>query len=155
VLRQSVGGQDTWYLAGLGQQQGADWSFFTTDGLGSIRQSLSPVQGSVLVNTAISYDPFGQPYRIFGKSTTTLGFTGHQTDGNGLQDLGSRYYNPSSGTFLSRSTSEANGYSYAQANPANYSAPGGQTVGFGSTLEQATQGIAAQNNFYANQVAAR
>jgi RHS repeat-associated protein len=141
VLGESTQGQpDRTYLMGLnqiGQQDGntsgTGWSYFNSDGLGSVRQT---TDSTGTVNSAISYDPYGNTTRQFGSVTTSLGFTGQQTDSGGLVYLRARYYDPSSGTFLNRDpfggiTSRSmsrNGYSYAEGNPTTYSDPSGKFI---------------------------
>jgi RHS repeat-associated protein len=82
------------------------------------------------------YDPFGSVLMQAGNNPSGLGFTGEQTDPNGLQYLRARYMNPATGTFLSRDPVEGvmgrvasmNGYGYAEGNPAFYTDPSGQIV---------------------------
>ncbi|MCC6976670.1 MAG: RHS repeat-associated core domain-containing protein, partial [Anaerolineae bacterium] len=68
-------------------------------------------------------------------STTTLGFTGEQTDPNDLIYLWARYYHPKLGAFTSvdpvpgvGGSTGWNGYLYANANPANLTDPSGRCV---------------------------
>jgi TolB protein len=138
ALRETTGGQETWYLPGLdiiGQQRAGQWAYFGYDGLGSLRQ-VTDAGGAL--RYAANYDPFGTPFEQYGdRATTALGFTGEQTDPSGLVYLRARYYKPQLGAFLSRDPVEGtldrinsrNGYSYVEGNPVNYTDPGGRCVG--------------------------
>jgi RHS repeat-associated protein len=134
VLGEIRPGDDTYYLLGLdviGQQTGSQWSYFGYDGLGSVRQ-MTDMSGQ-LQYTA-SFDPYGNPFEMYAAASTALGFTGEQTDLNGLQYLRARYYNPALGAFLSRdpvqgvmgSALSFNPYLYVQGNPINYVDPTGE-----------------------------
>ncbi len=161
VLRATTPNQDTWFLSGfdmmgqqsqlLGQEQissGFDqWSFFGRDGLGSVRQVTTPflspehlVTGQLIVYPwsvipvaySTFYDPYGQNYRSVGTpDITSFGFTGQQSDSNGLLFMNSRYYNPQLGMLTSASqingNSVSNPYSYAQGDPVNMVMADGQT----------------------------
>jgi RHS repeat-associated protein len=139
VLRESTQGQQTWYLLGqdiIGQQRDDQWAYFGYDGLGSVRQILDATGA---VRAMVNYDPYGTPFERYGSPTSTsLGFTGEQTDPDGLVYLRARYYKPQLGAFLSRDPVEGvferinsrNGYSYTEGNPVNYSDPSGRCIGF-------------------------
>ncbi|MEP7287918.1 MAG: RHS repeat-associated core domain-containing protein [Chloroflexota bacterium] len=124
LLSESAGSSSTWYLNGLdvvAQQTGPTWSYFSQDGLGSVRQMLDPTQS---VTMSAEYDPYGVP---IASPTTTLGYTGAPTDQNSLVYLNARYLDPATGTFLSRDPFEGmadsvmsrNPYSYTGGNPVN------------------------------------
>ncbi len=73
---------------------------------------------------ALNYDPYGVPLQP--NTSTTLGFTGEQTDPLGLVNLRARTYNPRWGAFTSvdpvlgvGGSTGWNGYLYANGNPAN------------------------------------
>jgi RHS repeat-associated protein len=114
---------------GLLEQLGAAASFPLTDALGSVRSVVSPT-ASVL-GTA-SYDTFGSVRSQTGQSSI-FGFTGQQTDSTGLSFLRARYYNPTSGRFLSPDSVQPNApgsqgydlYSYVANNPTNAVDPTG------------------------------
>ncbi|MCC6232864.1 MAG: RHS repeat-associated core domain-containing protein [Chloroflexi bacterium] len=61
-----------------------------------------------------------------GSLANEFNFAGQQTDGTGLQYLRPRYYDPTTGVFLSREPMEqapgwmGNPFGYAGANPARY-----------------------------------
>ena len=103
------------------------------DGLGSVR--------SVADNTAMPqetrfYDPYGTLTQTSGTAQTAFGFTGEETDTNGLLNLRARSYNPAIGQFFSLDPLEGsaeepislNHYSYVQGNPVNFVDPTGQAV---------------------------
>jgi RHS repeat-associated protein len=71
--------------------------YFTSDGLGSVRQVVDNV-GEVLYNQG--FDPYGNPYLDTGDEKPSWGFTGEQTDSNGLIFLRARYYEPDNGRFF-------------------------------------------------------
>ena len=134
VLGEIRPGDDTYYLLGLdviGQQTGSQWSYFGYDGLGSVRQ-MTDLTGALTY--AASFAPYGSPFEQYAAASTTLGFTGEQTDLNGLLYLRARYYNPALGSFLSLdpvqgvmgSALSFNPYLYVQGNPTNYVDPTGQ-----------------------------
>ena len=91
------------------------------------------------LTTSTLYDPFGNPTTTTGTGTgpgtgIPLGYETHLTlPGTGLVDLGSRTYNPATGTFTSQDTVigdltapvTLNRYTYAFANPLNYTDPTG------------------------------
>lgn len=137
-LTQMIGktqpGSSNYYLLGLdviGQQQGANWSYFGYDGIGSVRQLTDP-----LTQSATAYGPYGNPLEQFGALPTNLGFTGEYTDPSGQLYLRARYANPSTGTFITRDHFEGvmnraisrNGYSYVEGNPVNYTGPSGKLL---------------------------
>jgi RHS repeat-associated protein len=133
VLSETTAGIETAYLNGIGQQKDGQWSYFTQDGLGSIRQLLTSTGD---VTYSATYDPYGRVLNdhTTGTNDSKLGFTGEQTDDNGLIYLRARYYSPEMNTFLSRDPVEGvadrfmsrNGYSYVEANPVNYTDPSGR-----------------------------
>jgi RHS repeat-associated protein len=85
---------------------------------------------------AASYDPYGNPLDQTSPTATNQGYTGQQTDSNGLIYLRARYYNPAMGTFLNRDpfggvmgrSGSLNGYSYVEGNPVNYRDPSGKCI---------------------------
>jgi RHS repeat-associated protein len=101
------------------------------DALGSVRGVLSS-SGSLTAST--SYDAWGNPETTGGLSSyTPFGFAGGYTDLTGNVYLINRYYDSSTGQFLSvdplvGATGQA--YAYADASPVNRTDPSGlDTVG--------------------------
>jgi len=119
----------------VAQQQNADgsWRWLVADGLGSVRAvrdaSLNPLESR-------EYDPYGSLFTATGSSQTVFGFTGEETDSNGLVYLRARYLHPATGTFLSLDPFEGemerlmsrNGYGYAEGDPVNHADPSGQFI---------------------------
>jgi RHS repeat-associated protein len=107
-------------------------AFPLADGLGSTRaivDSTGSVAGSA------DYDVFGSVRAKTGVATV-FGFTGEQSDPTGLLFLRSRYYDPTTGRFLSADSVQPNApgtqgfnlYSYVANNPATNTDPSGHEV---------------------------
>ena len=79
-------------------KQSGSWHFYPSDGLGS---TMAVVDASGVVQDSYTYDVYGTPTRT-GSLANEFDFAGQQTDGTGLQYLRARYYDPATGTFLSR-----------------------------------------------------
>jgi len=127
VLSETSNGSTLSYWHGLdvlAQSDGTHTSYFEYDGLGSVRQL---TDSSGIVGLAQTFDPYGNGYSKAGSATTSLGFTGEQTDSNGFVFLRARYYNPSMGRFFQMDPSrlEMNPYQYALSNPVLYTDPTG------------------------------
>jgi RHS repeat-associated protein len=73
--------------------------YYLTDALGS---TLAIVNGSGSLQQDYVYDVYGTVIRQDGSLGSEFQFTGQQTDATGLQYLRARYYDPSTGRFLSR-----------------------------------------------------
>ena len=97
VLAATTNGQTTFYIPGLAQQTASGWEYFAPDRLGSVRQMVDPA-GTVLL--AQSYAPFGNVLERSGTDSSAFGYTGEQMDPAGLVYLRARYYQPSTGRFL-------------------------------------------------------
>jgi RHS repeat-associated protein len=89
--------------------------------------------GLTSLDDSTAYDPFGQVLASAG-TKHNVGFQGDYTDPETDQvNMGSRWYNPGSGTFLSRDTAQyvtgasilANKYTYGAGAPMDYSDPDG------------------------------
>ncbi|MBK7127665.1 MAG: RHS repeat protein [Dehalococcoidia bacterium] len=116
------------YGAGLtAMKQSGSWYYYLADGLGS---TMAIVDSSGNSQKSYTYDVYGEATPSGGPANE-FDFAGQQTDGTGLQYLRARYYDPVSGTFLSRdplasrpswTTSVS---AYAGANPTNFSDPSG------------------------------
>lgn len=133
VLAETTGTETIYYLHGLdliGQSDGASAEYFAYDGLGSVRQVLDDM-GEVLL--AQGFDPYGNPYVHAGEGSTSWGFTGEQTDANGLLFLRARYYQPYLNRFIQldtivpdpRKPLDWNKYAYVRDNPVNFTDPSG------------------------------
>jgi RHS repeat-associated protein len=118
-------------------------SYLHHDQLGSTRL-ITNSAGSL--TGAISYDPYGASAAESGAATTPLGYAGQYTDPNGLQYDRARYYDPTTGQFLTRDPLQAytgEPYGYAGNNPLSNTDPtglsflddlGNAAAGFGDTV---------------------
>ncbi|MBE0411644.1 MAG: RHS repeat-associated core domain-containing protein [Anaerolineales bacterium] len=133
VLAETIDNETIYYLHGLnliGQSDGNSMEYFTYDGLESVRQVVDST-GEVLY--AQGFDPYGNPYLNAGDEKPSWGFTGEQTDENGLVFLRARYYEPGQGRFLQRDPWRGNAnkplsinpWLYVYGNPINHTDPSG------------------------------
>ncbi|MBK6317886.1 MAG: hypothetical protein IPF51_03765 [Dehalococcoidia bacterium] len=87
------------YGAGLtAMKQSGSWYYYLADGLGP---TMAVVDSSGNSQKSYTYDVYGEATPSGGLANE-FDFAGQQTDGTGLQYLRARYYDPVSGTFLSR-----------------------------------------------------
>ena len=121
------------YLYGAGltaMKQSGSWYYYLADGLGS---TMAVVDASGVVQDSYTYDVYGTPSKT-GSLANEFDFAGQQTDGTGLQYLRARYYDPATGTFLSREPLAVlpgwhdNQVSYAVASPVGFFDPDGRKV---------------------------
>lgn len=112
-------------------------TYLNSDALGSVR---GVVSSSGALTATTSYDAWGNPMTPGGLTAETpFGYAGGYTDATGLIYLLNRYYDPSTGAFLSvdpavGQTGEP--YSYADDNPINASDPSGMwMIGIPSSSE--------------------
>jgi RHS repeat-associated protein len=100
--------------------------YYHQDQLGSTRALTDP-NGTVVAT--YTYDPYGKLTASAGSVTTPFGYAGQYTDGeSGLQYLRARYYDPSTGTFLSVDpaySSTLSRYGYVDGSPLNSTDPAG------------------------------
>ncbi len=138
VLAETTGTDTIRTLHGLdlvAQSDGTSTEYFAYDGLGSVRQVLGE---SGLPLMAQTFDPYGNPYRYAGptESVASYGYSGEQTDSNGLVFLRARYYDPKQGRFFQRDTWKGNSrypqtlnpYVYGMGNPISYTDPSGRCI---------------------------
>jgi RHS repeat-associated protein len=116
------------YGAGLtSMKQAGNWYYYLADGLGS---TMAVVDSAGNSQKSYTYDVYGEATPS-GGLTNEFDFAGQQTDGTGLQYLRARYYDPETGTFLSREPLAkdkdwlGNSYSYAICSPVVFSDPTG------------------------------
>jgi RHS repeat-associated protein len=99
-------------------------TYLATDSLGSVRGVVNS-NGSLVAST--SYDPWGNPRTAGGLSSyTPFGYAGGYTDQDGLVYLVNRYYDPSTGEFLSVDPAvdqTGQPYQYAGDDPVNSADP--------------------------------
>jgi len=104
--------------------------FYHADGLGSV-SVVSDVYGAPL--NRYTYDPFGNPLTVSETVDNMFRFTGEPYDPSGLIFLRARYYDPSTGRFLTPDTITGqlndplsqNLYVYCGNNPVVYIDPSG------------------------------
>ncbi len=134
-LPQMLGDGGNLYLPGVGQFDGAAWTYPLPDALGSVRQ-LADAQGYVVQR--YDYGPFGEMLAEEGKRTSSLRYTGEQYDGDtGLLYLRARWYDATTGRFTTRDPfpglaalpQTLHPYVYALNNPINLTDPSGEFVG--------------------------
>jgi RHS repeat-associated protein len=125
VLVETTGGETTTYLYGhdLLAEETTAWVWHLNDGLGSVRQL---TDGAGQVTVAQGYTPFGVLLWYEGSAASAYGYTGEQEDAStGLVFLRARYYDPSTGRFISedpfpgyvRRPQSLNLYVYVTNNP--------------------------------------
>jgi RHS repeat-associated protein len=123
-------GQAT-YTPGISERRSGASKFFHSDYLGSNK---TLTNSSQTVTDTRQFDAFGLQTGSTGSSPTPFGFAGgwgYQSDGTGLQLLGHRYYDPSTGRFLTRDPigDGRNWYGYCENNPVQYVDPNGTSPG--------------------------
>jgi RHS repeat-associated protein len=127
--------EDLRYVYGVGRiaQVGASTHYYLSDGLGST-MALTDEDGDVVND--YDYDVFGALRDSSGSQPNDFTFAGEQVDGStGLQYLRARYYDPTTGRFVSRDRfagyprlpGTQNRYAYGLNNPALYSDPNGDS----------------------------
>jgi RHS repeat-associated protein len=143
VLAETTGTESIYSLHGLnliGQSDGVSMEYFTYDGLGSVRQVVDSAR-EVLYGQGFDPDEFrknhsefvGNPYLDAGDEKPSWGFTGEQTDENGLIFLRARYYQPGQGRLLTmdpwkgdqQRPMSLNPWLYTYGNPVMYTDPSG------------------------------
>ena len=122
------------YTPGLSERRGGASHFTHADALGTTRGLTDSTQGAT---DSLLFDGFGLPVSRSGSTPTPFGFVGagqYQTDGDtGLLLLGHRYYDASTGRFLTADPAKAgdNWYDYCQNDSVNKDDPSG----YQSTLD--------------------
>jgi RHS repeat-associated protein len=148
VLEEKVGGAVervyTYGLQRISQYQFFDnqWtaSFYVYDGAGSVRQ-LADSNGTP--TDEYEYDAYGNSFTKQGTTPNNYLYRGEQFDSDlGLYYLRARYYNPTTGRFLTRDPQSGHPilpmslqkYLYASGNPVNRIDPRGQEALIENTL---------------------
>jgi RHS repeat-associated protein len=121
------------YTPGLSERRGSTSKFTHADALGSTRLLTDASQSAT---DTLAFDAFGMTTARTGSTPTPFGFVGegqYQTDADtGLMLLGHRYYDASTGRFLSADPAQAgtNWYDYCDNNPLDRADPSGYDPGY-------------------------
>ena len=123
------------------QVNGSTVLFYHHDQLGSTR-ALTNSAGTVVAT--YSYDPYGNPTGTTGNITNPFRFAGEYKDAeSGLIYLRARYYDPTTGQFLTRDPLEpitGTPYAYVSNNPLNYTDPTGLWCPLGENANGSCRG---------------
>ena len=126
----------------ISEVRGSTSKFYKADDLGTTRA----LTGSTGTTTdTLSTDAFGNTVSSTGSTPSPFGFVGgagYQTDSDtGLMLLGHRYYDPSTGRFLSRDPIQAgyNWYTYCNNDPVNAVDPEGLAENGGAVVNKSAQ----------------
>ena len=131
LTQQLEGGERTYVIYGPGghpyaQITGTDVVYYHRDQIGSTRL-LTDDSGDPV--GSFTYDPYGTLTASTGTVSPLLGFAGEYTDTEtGFTYLRARYYDPTTGQFLTRDPLEhttGDPYGYAAGNPSSYTDPTG------------------------------
>ncbi|MGI8549720.1 MAG: RHS repeat domain-containing protein [Dehalococcoidia bacterium] len=120
--------------AALGQITPAGMYYLLADELSS---TVAVIDSSGTVQQTYSYDAFGKATAGTNNHPVEYQFDGQQMDPNGMQALRARFYDPSTGRFMSGDSFFGNRrigqsitrYSYSMNNPMRYSNPSGRFPG--------------------------
>jgi len=142
LIQQNTGTSTTNYLTGgqndtYQEQTSAGPTTPLTDRQGSVIALTGPQSK---ITTRYAYTPSGVRSFTGAKSSNTLGYIGAPAGSTGLSKLGTRYYNPPIGQYISQNPAGIAGgstdpYQYALDNPENFSDPSGPGDGFPSSPE--------------------
>ena len=111
------------YTPGVSERRSGVSKFCNADYLNSITRETDATQATTATK---QYDAFGVPISASGSSASPFGFAGgwgYQEDpDSGLKLLGHRYYDPSTGRFLTRDSARhgRNWYGYCANNPLSW-----------------------------------
>jgi RHS repeat-associated protein len=123
-------------LTGLG----IDEYFTRTDAAGvrnfltdALESSVGLADGSGVVQTEYTYEPFGVSNTVGSATTTSIGFTGREADGTGLYFYRARYYSPGLQRFVSEDPVQFAGgttnlHEYVASDPVNGIDPTGLQI---------------------------
>jgi RHS repeat-associated protein len=103
------------------------------------------------IRTQYSYEPYGQTKLSGDDDVNVQQYTARENDGTGLYYYRERYYNPSTGRFISEdpigwASGQTNAYAYVNGNPVQFTDPTGEaSITFGHGARHlADTGLSAQ-----------
>ncbi|MBI3722255.1 MAG: RHS repeat-associated core domain-containing protein, partial [Fimbriimonas ginsengisoli] len=120
------------YTPGVSERRSGASKFYHSDRMGTDSRLTDSSQATTDTKT---YDAFGTLVASTGSTPTPFGYAGnfgYQEDADsGLKLLGHRYYDPSTGRFLTRDPAKngRNWYGYVQNNPLRFLDPAGLGAG--------------------------
>lgn len=126
-----IGDGSAVYTPGISERRSSTSKFYGSDRLGTNSVETNTSQAVIATKT---YDAFGMPVASTGSSASPFGFagqSGYQEDvDSGLKLLGHRYYDASTGRFLTRDPIQdgRNWYTYTNNNPTQYIDPNGHEM---------------------------
>ena len=132
------------FTPGVSERRGSTSRFNHPDRMGSVLRQTGVAQGS---SASRQYDAFGNVFGSSGTFVGPFGFAGnwgYQSDADsGLQLLGHRYYDPSTGRFLTRDPIKdgRNWYGYCENNPLRAVDPEGLRLTFLYKLVDSVENI--------------
>jgi RHS repeat-associated protein len=117
---------------------------YLTDGLNS---TLALVDSTGAIQTSYAYTPYGATTASGATSTNAAQYTGRENDANGLYYYRARYYNPTTGRFISEDplglAAGPNVYAYAADDPVDLNDPSGMFLPILGVLAAGCAGGAA------------
>jgi RHS repeat-associated protein len=134
VLSATTGTSTTYFIYGKDLLYSLDAvgpHYHHADSLGS---TIAVTDSTGAVESSYGYDIFGAIRNMTGTAGTKFTFTGEQNDDAGIEYLRARYYDTSTGRFMSRDpfpmqasdTQTVNRYAYVSNNPTNHIDPSGK-----------------------------
>src|ERR1700688_5028520 len=117
----------------LAQFRSGSTSYYETDVLGSVTSTTTP---AAAIANSYSYDSFGKTVTSTSPTTNSIRYAARELDSEtGIYNDRARYYDPSSGRFISEDpvgfeAGETNFYRYAANDPNDYIDPTGNIIVF-------------------------
>jgi RHS repeat-associated protein len=136
VAQESTASSTSGLIDGLGADElygratGGAVESLLTDALGS---TIALADGEGAIGTEYTYSPYGAATSTGSSSSNPFQYTGRENDGDGLQYNRARYYDPTTGRFISQDPlggggSGADLYTYADDSPVNMIDPSGMVA---------------------------